>query len=60
MGGREDWEKDGLDVSSNGSTITVWKPDGSPFSKTARKLDKFLTDACPVLERAYKAAKRRP
>jgi hypothetical protein len=60
MGGREDWEKDGLDVSSNGSTITVWKPDGSPFSKTARKLDRFLADACPVLERAYAAAKHRP
>jgi hypothetical protein len=60
MGGREEWEKAGLDVSSNGSTITVWKPDGNPFSKTARKLDRFLTDACPLLERAYVAAKARP
>jgi hypothetical protein len=51
-------EKDGLDISSNGSTITVWKPDGSPFSQTARKLDRFLEQACPILEASYKAAKR--
>ena len=60
MGGREKWEKQGLDVSSNGATITVWKPDGSPFSQTARKLERFLADACPLLERAVTAAKRRP
>lgn len=59
MGGREEWEKDGLDISSNGATITVWKPDGSPFSQSARKLDRFLSDACPLLERAYTAAKGR-
>jgi hypothetical protein len=50
-------EKDGLDISSNGSTITVWKPDGSPFSQTERKLEKFLSQAGPILEASYKAAK---
>jgi hypothetical protein len=50
-------KKDGLDISSNGSTITVWKPDGSPFSQTARKLDRFLEQAGPILDASYKAAK---
>jgi hypothetical protein len=58
--GREDWEEKGLDISSNGDSIFVWKPDGSPGTKTARKLEKFLEDACPWLERAVTAAKRRP
>ena len=43
-------EKHHLDISSNGNTITVWRPDGSPFSQTARKLDDFLEHACPALE----------
>jgi hypothetical protein len=51
-------EKDGLDISSNGSTITVWKPDGSPFSQTERKLNRFLEQACPILQASYTAAKR--
>ena len=52
--------KHGLDISSNGNTITVWRPDGSPFSQTARKLDDFLEHACPALQAAVTAARRRP
>jgi hypothetical protein len=53
-------EKEGLDISSNGNTITVWKPDGSPFSQSERKLGKFLETACPILEQAVVLAKQRP
>jgi hypothetical protein len=60
MGGREEWQKQGLDISSNGDTIVVWKPDGAPTTKTARKLETFLAQACPWLERAVIAAKKRP
>lgn len=53
-------EKDGLDISSNGDTITVWKPDGSPFLQSERKLNKFLETACPLLEQAVALAKNHP
>jgi hypothetical protein len=53
-------EKHHLDISSNGNTITIWRPDGSPFSQTARKLDDFLEQACPALEAAVRAARHRP
>jgi hypothetical protein len=51
-------EKHDLGISSNGNTITVWRPDGSPFSQTARKLDDFLEHACPALEASVTAARR--
>ncbi len=50
-------DKAGLDIGSNGNTLTVWRADGSPFSQTERKLEKFLTEACPVLEQAFTLAK---
>ena len=53
-------DKHDLDISSNGNTITVWRPDGSPFSQTAHKLDDFLEHACPALEASVTAARRRP
>jgi hypothetical protein len=53
-------KKDQLDISSNGDTITVWKPDGSPFSQSERKLKKFLETACPLLEQAVALAKQHP
>lgn len=53
-------EKDGFDVGSNGSTITVWKPDRGPYARTAKRLDRFCQTACPLLEQAVAAATRRP
>jgi hypothetical protein len=50
-------DKDGLDISSNGTTLTVWRADGSPFSQSEHKLDKFLEQACPILEAAVALAK---
>ena len=51
-------EKDGFDVSSNGTTITVWKPDGGPTHRSARELDRFCKTACPLLEKAVAIARR--
>jgi hypothetical protein len=53
-------DKDGLDISSNGNTITIWRPDGSPFSQTEHKLTKFCEQACPLLEQAYALATNHP
>jgi hypothetical protein len=50
--------EDGLDISSNGAVIMVWKPGGTPSSRTAKQLREFCDVACPLLERAVTAAKR--
>ena len=53
-------DKRGFDISSNGSTITIWQPDDGPASRTAKELDSFCETAFPLLEKAVAAAKRRP
>jgi hypothetical protein len=52
-------DEDGYELNSDGGSISIFKPSGFPRRRNAEQLQEFLDRACPLLEQAVNAAKRR-